>query len=284
MATQFTQARIIASFTFCISGLLPASASHAKPLPLWEIGAGLAAVNLPDYRGSDEADTYLLPIPYVVYRGEFIKADRNGVRSTLFENDRLEASLSINGTPPVKSRSNTARRGMADLKPTFEVGPTLNVHLWRSPSEKMALDFRAPVRTSITAQSSPKQIGWLFSPNLNLDLRDVGRAPGWNMGLVAGALFSNRAYNAHFYSVAPSEATATRPAYSASGGYAGAQITLTISRRFPHYWIGGFVRGDTVAGAVFDDSPLVRKRGAVSAGVALIRIFSESSTMVDFPE
>jgi outer membrane scaffolding protein for murein synthesis (MipA/OmpV family) len=143
------------------------------------------------------------------------------------------------------------------------------------------LDFRTPVRTSITVESSPRQIGWLFSPNINLDVKDPAGFSGWNLGMLAGALFNDRDYNAHFYSVSSSEATAARPAYSAGGGYSGSQFTMALSKRFPRYWVGGFMRYDTLAGAVFDDSPLVKKRSAVSAGIAITWVFNESSTLVD---
>ena len=53
---------------------------QAKDLPLWELGLGVAGLWFPDYRGADETRGYVLPVPYVVYRGEFFKADRNGIR------------------------------------------------------------------------------------------------------------------------------------------------------------------------------------------------------------
>ena len=33
----------------------------------------------------------------------------------------------------------------------------------------------------------------------------------------------------------------------------------TFTKRFPHYWVGAFLRYDTLRGAVFEDSPLVRQ-------------------------
>ena len=64
----------------------PAPGSTAAPAgPLWELGIGAAAVRLPDYRGSDQAHSYLLPLPYVVYRGKILRADRDGARALLLE-------------------------------------------------------------------------------------------------------------------------------------------------------------------------------------------------------
>lgn len=267
-----------------LAGLLVFPLCQAEQRPLWEVGAGGAALSLPDYRGSDQTGSYLLPIPYFVYRGEFLKADRGGMRGTLFQTDKLEINLSLNATLPVNSKDNRARRGMADLRPTVELGPTVDVNLWRSGNQKMKLDFRAPLRTAITLESSPRQVGWLFSPSLDLDVKNVEGWPGWNFGVVAGPIFTSRKYNAHFYSVSAADATATRPVFRAGSGYAGSQITLGVSKRFPRYWVGGFLRYDTVAGATFRDSPLVRDNHSISAGIALSWVFGESSTLVSVDE
>ncbi len=111
-------------FIFCFSSLLSISTCYAEEHPLWELGVGVGAITLPDYRGSDESHTYVLPVPYFVYRGEHLKADRNGVRGMLYDSDKVDLNISISGTIPVHSKDNAARRGMADLKPAIEVGPT----------------------------------------------------------------------------------------------------------------------------------------------------------------
>jgi outer membrane scaffolding protein for murein synthesis (MipA/OmpV family) len=261
-------------------GLLAITLCHAEERPLWELGAGVGALQLPDYRGSDESHTYVLPVPYFVYRGEHLKAGRNGIRGMLYDGDKVDLNISVGGTIPVHSKDNEARRGMADLKPAIEVGPTASIHLWRAADEKTKLDFRAPLRTSITVESSPKDIGWVFSPSLNLDMRDQPGMHGWNMGLSAGPVFNNRKYNDHFYSVSDADATPTRPAYQAKGGFAGSQATLALTKRFPRYWVGGFARYDSLAGAVFDDSPLVKRKNNVSAGVAVAWVITQSGQMV----
>lgn len=269
----------------CISAFFLAGVftlpAHAEKLPLWEAGIGAAAINLPDYRGSDISSTYLLPVPYFVYRGEFLKADRSGVRSTLFDNDKVEVTLSLNGTLPVNSKDNPARRGMPDLKPSVELGPTMSINLWNSADKKTKLDFRAPLRAAVTVESSPKHIGWLFAPNLNVDIKDPAGMTGWNLGMLAGPYFHTRKYNSYFYGVSPADATSTRPAYAPPGGYAGSQFTMALSKRFARYWVGGFLRYDTLNGASFESSPLVRKSNAVSAGIAISWIFGQSSKLVE---
>lgn len=264
-----------------LAGLTLGRASLAEPLPLWEVGAGVGVLALPDYRGSDETATYVLPVPYFVYRGEYLKADRGSLRAELFDNDRIEANLSLNATVPVHSKNNQARRGMPDLKPTVELGGDVSLALWNSMDSRMKLHFRAPLRTAITIESSPKQIGWLFAPNLNLNIVDPGGFSGWKMNMLAGPLFQSRKYNDHFYSVSSSQALPDRPAYDAKGGYSGAQLTMTLSKRYRRHWVGGFLRYDNLTGSVFDESPLVRDRNAVSAGVAVSWIFGKSSQLVE---
>ncbi|MGZ5818829.1 MAG: MipA/OmpV family protein, partial [Burkholderiaceae bacterium] len=202
----------------CLASLLSISPCHAEDHPLWELGAGVGVINLPDYRGSNESHTYVLPVPYFVYRGEHLKADRNGVRGMLYDSDKVDLNISVSGTIPVHSKDNEARRGMADLKPAIEVGPTASFNLWRTSDRKMKLDFRVPLRTSITVESSPKNIGWVFAPTLNFDMKDPAGMSGWNLGLAAGPIFNDRKYNDHFYSVNAVDATPTRPVYSARGG------------------------------------------------------------------
>ncbi|MED5618417.1 MipA/OmpV family protein [Ideonella sp. BN130291] len=254
---------------------LSAMATHAAELPLWELGLGAGVLNLPHYRGSDQSHTWLLPVPYVVYRGHIFKADREGARAVLYESNRLNFDLSVSASAPTRSDDNVARRGMADLPPTFEVGPNLNYTLARDTHWK--LDLRAPVRAAVTLQSHPRTIGWTATPNINLDLRDLG---GWHLGLQAALLYADRRYNAHFYEVAPADALPDRPAYAARGGFGGGQLIAATSRRFGNTWAGAFVKYDTLNGAVFADSPLVRQRHHWSFGVAFSWVFAASKQTV----
>jgi outer membrane protein len=246
--------------------------------PLWELGLGLATVRFANYRGSDHDSVYALPLPFVAYRGRFLRADRDGARAILFAGRKVEVDVSLSASTPTRSKDNDARSGMPDLPGTFEIGPNLNVELWQSGDRKLKLDLRMPLREAITLQTSPRAIGVTFSPNLNLDLRNF--AGRWNLGMLAGPLFADRSYHEHFYGVASEFATATRPAYRAAGGYAGWAATTAFSRRLGNAWLGGFVRYDDLRGAAFADSPLVRREHSVTAGFGISWIFAVSSQRV----
>jgi outer membrane scaffolding protein for murein synthesis (MipA/OmpV family) len=256
------------------------SVQAAGDQPLWELGAGLAAFSFPSYRGSDQTHNFLMPVPHFTYHGDFFKADRQGIRGSFFDSDRLDLTVSLALSPPVSSDDITARAGMPDLKGTFEIGPQMDVTFWRSENRARFVKLLLPLRTAITVEGSPKSIGWVFHPKLNMDITDIPGMGGWNLGMLAGPLFGDKRQHAYYYTVAPQYATAVRPAYEADGGYAGMQYLAALSKRFPKYWVGGFVRYDNLSGATFENSPLVRQKDYFAAGIAFTWVFGESSTRV----
>ena len=263
-----------------LAALACGSAGAAEDVPLWEVGAGVAAFTFPAYRGSDKVHNYLLPIPYFVYHGDFLKADRHGIRGDLFDTDRIDLTLSLSASPPTKSNDVAARSGMPDLKPTAEFGPEVDFTLWRSDSRARFLKLRLPARAAFTIEHSPKDIGWIFSPNLNYDITDMPALPGWSLGFVAGPIYATKKQHEYFYGVAPQYATATRPAYATGGGYSGSQFLASLSKRYDRLWVGAFVRYDSLRGATFVDSPLVARRNFAAAGIGVSWIIDESKTRV----
>jgi outer membrane scaffolding protein for murein synthesis (MipA/OmpV family) len=261
-----------------------AHSAHAEDRPLWEAGLGVAGIAFPDYRGSDDLEAYPVPLPYIVYRGKFLKADREGVRGELFNRKFVELSISVNGSVPVNSDNNDARQGMPDLKPTFELGPSLDFHVWESAASDIKLDLILPLRAPITIESSPRAIGWVFAPRLNLDIQNVAGQAGWNLGVGAGPLFASSKYHDYFYSIAPRFATAERPAYEAGGGYSGLHVLASISKRFPSFWIGAYARIDSLHGAAFNDSALVEQDYALAGGIGIAWMIGKSKRTVEAPE
>ncbi|MEZ5644735.1 MAG: MipA/OmpV family protein [Burkholderiaceae bacterium] len=252
----------------------------AADAPLWEAGAGVSVLSFPAYRGSDQRSQFVLPVPYFVYRGEFLKADREGVRGMLFESDRVELTVSGALSPPSSSKDIRAREGMADLRATGELGPQVDVRLWQSDNRRRVLKLHLPLRTGYTLERSPRHVGWVFHPKLNLDLTDLPGLPGWNVGLQAGPVFGDRRQHAYFYDVSAAEARPDRPAYRAAGGYGGMQYLIGVSRRYRSHWVGAFLRYDRLSGAHFAGSPLVRDRHYVAGGFAVSWILGESATRV----
>jgi len=261
-----------------LASLAPRTAC-AEQQPLWEFGLGVGALVFNDYRGADTTHAYPVPVPYFVYRGKFLESDRDGLRGKLLHQDRIELNLSVNATTPV--RNNSARAGMPGLRPTVEIGPSLNAHLWRSADSRAKLDLRLPARSAFTVEAHSHGIGAFFAPHLNLDLAQYAAPGGWKLGLLAGPLFAQRRYDDYFYSVAPPYVTPTRPAYAAPGGHAGTQALVSLIRRFGDHWIGAYLRHDSLEGAAFVESPLVKRDSYFSGGLAYVWMIGASRRLVE---
>ena len=249
-----------------------------EELPLWELGVGALPSTFPAYRGSRDQKYYVLPFPYVAYRGDILKVDRDGIRASLFHSERVELNLSLGGAIPAESDAGGAREGMPDLEGALEIGRALEI-LVAAPSPRQKVEIRLPVRAVlVTNFRQVDPAGWVFNPQVAWDYDSEGS--GWNASLSLGSLFADRKYHAYYYEVEPRYATPERPAYRATGGYSGAIVTGTVSRRVGRIWIGGFLRYDNLAGAAFVDSPLVETRHSVMGGVAVAWTFATSTEMV----
>ena len=119
---------------------------------------------------------------------------------------------------------------------------------------------------------------------LALDLNKLSFASGWRFGIGVGPMFADRRFNAYYYTVQPQFATPQRPAYEAKAGYDGMQVLLSTSRRFPNWWVGAFVRYQSLEGAVFRDSPLVKQRYALAGGIGFSYVFARSGKVVPSDE
>lgn len=255
------------------------AAADAKPL--WELGLGAAVLDGPDYRGAEGRSTFLLPMPYVVYRGKFLRAEENTVRGLLHKSNHLEINISAGGATPVKSDSTDAREDMPDLDPALEIGPSANYTLAGSEHGPWELQLRLPLRAVISGGSSSIDYrGVVANPNLAFDTREW-LGGGWRMGMSIGPIFADERNHAYYYDVKAKYATAERPEYHADGGYSGFRTNVSASNRIGDVWLGGYVRYDNVTGAAFDGSPLVGRENGVSVGVAFAVIFKKSTRMVE---
>jgi MipA family protein len=254
--------------------------ARAEQKPLWEAGVGVGTLVFDDYRGADTERAYPVPVPYFVYRGTFLKADDEGVRGQFFSNRLFDLTLSLNATTPVSSRDSDARAGMPDLQPTFEIGPELDVHLWHSADRRARLDLQLPIRRAITLALHPDGVGWIAAPCLELDLSDLVSRAGWNAGLQFGPLFADGSYDRYYYEVQPRYATAARAQFRPGGGYAGTEFLASTSRRFARLWVFAFLRHDSLDGASFVASPLVRSRDYWLGGVGIAWLFGRSGREV----
>jgi len=252
---------------------------RAAEQPLWEVGLGIGVLGYNNYRGADTSHVYPVPVPYVVYNGPFLTADQEGVHGTLFSRPWVEVNLSFDATTPVSN--GRVRSGMPELKPTVEFGGMVDFHLWRSEDSRIRLDLWVPLRQAFTLQGPPQPIGWTLTPGFKLKIADPWGHEGWHVSIYTDPLFANRHYDNYFYTVETQYASTSRPAFQAAGGYAGTQFVANVMKRFPHYWVGAYVRYDTLTGAVFGDSPLVQRNHYWTAAFGIAWMIGKSSRTVE---
>ncbi|MDY6904350.1 MAG: MipA/OmpV family protein [Thermodesulfobacteriota bacterium] len=256
-------------------------AGDTRKLPLWEAGLGVASLSMPSYRGAKNREFYLAPTPYIIYRGDFLKMDRDGLRGLFYDSPRLSVELSAGGALPASSDGDTRRAGMPDLDPVGEIGPSLNYLLYDGDQTRVRM--RLPVRAIFSSDLTYiDDHGWKTHPNINVKVADVWK--GWHLGITLGPIFAGNRYHAYYYEVEPAYATPVRPVWRAKGGYSGTALMLSASRRFGDIWAGMFVRYDNLDGAAFIGSPLVETRHAVMAGLAISRVFWRSERTVPVDE
>lgn len=251
----------------------PPDTVSSTPMALWEVGLGAGLLRLPHYRGSDQSKTWLLPLPYVIYRGAIFKADREGARAEFLKTNDWRFDLSVAAGAPTNSKDNVARQGMSDLAPTLEFGPSFIWTMARGPGWR--LETRVPVRGALTLASNPKLVGLVTTPNVNFDIL----VQGWDFGAYVGPVFATKRQNAYYYDVPVAVARSDRPAYQSGGGYAGMQLVFGTSRRFGNAWVGAFGKYDNLRGAAFDSSPLVRQKQNFSVGIGASWVFWQSAQL-----
>lgn len=239
-----------------------------------EAGVALVGQVAADYRGSSHYRPYGLPLPYFLYQGPVLKADRDGVRGDFWSNQRMEFSISVDGSLNGNSDDNDTRRGMPELESAVEFGPSLNIHL-AGESLRNGWALRLPLRAVITiSDQGIDHIGNVFGPRLTWHKPDL--IAGWRASAHLGSTFADRDYHGYFYDVTEAYVTDARPFYRSEGGYSGSFVRLAFYRPWQQWRFGVSLRYDYLNGAVFTDSPLVESNHYGSISMGLVRMLWRS--------
>ena len=249
--------------------------------PKWEAGVFLGLARLPLYKGSAENRVYPLPVPYLIYRGDVVQSDRDGVRGVLFNSARFESTVSISGHPPVDGAEGP-REGMPDLPPLLEAGPALK--WWPvGKRENWSFNVRLAVRATASVDAddglATRYEGWRseLSAVFSRYLAD----PRWRLGTSVSAEVGSVDYHRFYYDVPEAYAAADRSAYDAAAGYGGLGWAVFVTRKQSRKLTTGlYARWDNIAGAVFADSPLVELENTFMFGAAAVWQFAESKARV----
>lgn len=246
-------------------------------LPLWEIGGVGLAMSQQAYPGASQNVSRGLALPYLIYRGKYLRADRESVGLRAFSTPQFELDVGFAAAFGSRSDEVDARRGMPDLGTLVEFGPRLKWHLGQGPANgRLRAEFA--LRGVFDLDDGLSHKGISFEPRLIYEWRGSG---GWSYGTNVGAVMGNRRLADTYYGVAPAYALPGRPAYAAESGLINWRLGLNVSRDMtPNLRLFGFAWFDSVAGAANRASPLVQRTAGASVGVGLTYTFARSATLV----
>lgn len=243
--------------------------------PLYELGIGNVGFYSPHYPGSEQSDFRNAVLPLVIYRGEYVHADQEGISGDISKKDWYTLDLSVAAAFPANSEDNDARRGMDDLDWLVEIGPSFEIHLYKSSLEN--LDLRLQPRAIVSSDFSHTAYrGWkqhlmfyyekreFFKKNLTLFLR-------------AGSIYGSEKINDYFYEVGANDITSDREKFDARAGYIESHFDIGLSY-IPNDTMDfylGFQR-NFYKGAKNRNSPLHRAEDAYSVGIGMTWVLFKS--------
>ena len=124
----------------------PEMSASPAPKPLWEVGGAVFAASQPAYPGAATRTSRALALPFVIYRGEFLRAEQNNVGLRAIKTPRFELDVGFAGSLGSNSKDVPARLGMQDLGSLIEFGPRLKINIGEVTNGRSSLWVELPVR------------------------------------------------------------------------------------------------------------------------------------------
>ena len=251
---------------FAATGAVAQGTAASKPDPLWEVGGVAFGLTQQAWPGASEDVRRAIALPYVLYRGPWLRIDRGAFGLRAVKKSDFELDIGFSGSLGSGANDTQARRGMPELGTLVEFGPRGRWDLGAAPGGGQ-WRLELPLRGVFDVSDRFASRGVALEPELQWNHPGIA---GWRLTASAGALLGDRQLAGTFYDVAPAYATALRPAYEAKAGLIAWRLGVSASHRITRDWrVFGFGRLDTVAGAANADSPLVSRTTGYSAGIGL---------------
>lgn len=240
-----------------------------------ETGLGATLVHIPHYLGSNQAEDYLLPVPYIRYRSDKFNIDRNLIQTKLFQQGKWNVELSFGGAVAVESDKSEAREGMEDLGFIGEMGPALQYHFRGNRSTENALYLTMPIRGALSTDFTQADYrGYSFNPRLIWRRSYPFESMLVRSQVSTGLSSASSHMHDYIYGVDAEFANTKREVYRGRSGYGGFTFSYSSSIKFEKYIMAGFFRYGNISGASFEDSPLVQQNTSVMYGVAWAYLFN----------
>lgn len=251
----------------------------SQTLPKWEVGLGIGGINVPHYRGSRDNHTYVIPYPYMIYRGEKVKMDKQGITGWLLKTEKLKVDISLAAGIPVPSDPDGTRASMPELDPTLEIGPALHVKLWQHDHEYQSLWLSLPIRSAYSIDSlNIEHQGWVFTPAAIFNITRQ-HEHYWQANISLGPLYGDAQYHHYFYGVDKQYATPNRNPYRGKAGYAGVRASISLIIRNKARMISLYWRRDSLKNSVFSSSNLVKTNDYQIIGLSYTWFLVKSSAI-----
>jgi len=251
--------------------------------PLWEVNLFGGVASIPHYNGSDETSVYVVPIPYLLYRGETIQTDRKGIRVEFFATRHLLSELSFSGNPPVNS-DNKARTGMIELGPLIEIGPSLKYYFTDRYANSLVfidVSIRKVFEIDLDNPLHIQEEGIHGGIKLAYKYNALYEKNNYSIGVNGGVDFGNQDYLGFYYNVSTQFETVARSAYQVDGGYAGLYLSTYCHKKINNnLYIALYGRITNINNAVFQDSPLVKQNMSYLVGMAFVWKIKESKKSI----
>ena len=246
--------------------------------PLFEAGIFAVGGWFPDYPAANQNHFHALPLPYIIYRGQYFQMSETAARGIFYASPAVSFDVSASGAFR-SSHDDNARRGMPGLDYMGQVGPRMNVLLARD-ARYAKIDLEIPVRAVFSTDlSSIAFRGFLLAPELaytHANFMDTGG----RLKLGIGPMFATARLMQYFYTVEPQFAIPGRPQFNATGGYLGSRLSL--SYRVPlnqRMSVIALVAPELYSGASNANSPLFKRQYGISAGLGLSFSFYHSEAV-----
>jgi outer membrane protein len=238
----------------------PALAQNANKQPLWELGAAGIGVSQQAYPGASAQVSRGLALPYFVYRGEVLRADRDTAGLRAIKTERMEVDIGVAGSFGARSDEIDERQGMPRLGTLIEFGPRVK---WKLSEDQAGGGWRVelPLRGVFDLSDGAAHRGMAFEPKLVYQRR---ASAGWFYSTSVSAIVADKSL-------------ASRPSYEAQSGLVAWRLNASVFHQLSRDWrVFGFGRIDSVAGAANDNSPLVKKTNGASLGLGLTYTWLQS--------
>ena len=260
--------------TMLFAGSISFTAQAKQPaLPLWEAGVLGFHLHQLAYPGSEQQLERNFILPYFIYRGDVLRADRDNVGLRAFKTDTLELDIGFAAALGSSDDDIAVRQGMADLGTLIEAGPRLR---WKLHQYDNGTSIRAdfPLRAVLDLSNNLTYSGISFEPSLFAEHISADKS-FYRMSV--SALFGNETLSDYFYQVNADEVTANRAQFDAKGGLMALRSSVSIAKRWSSKWRSfGFARYEWLQGAENAASPLVVKQSGWSFGIGLTYIWAVS--------